>query len=89
MTTPTKSDTIARSPGSPATPVPRSKRKEGKRIQSGTEVVCLEFPCLKIQPIIEAKFGCDEVALIMVQLHMQFAGVRSALLRRTNAFISK
>lgn len=30
LTTPTKSDVIPRSPGSPASPVPRSKRKEGK-----------------------------------------------------------
>lgn len=30
LATPTKPDAIARSPGSPASPAPRSKRKEGK-----------------------------------------------------------
>lgn len=49
LTTPTKSDAIPRSSGSPASPVPRSKRKEGKGKQKGTYVACIEFTCLKVK----------------------------------------
>lgn len=58
LTTPTKSDVIPRSPGSSASPAPRSKRKEGKRKQKchllSTHATCTESRCLKVKTYNEA-----------------------------------
>lgn len=91
LATPTKSDAIPRSPGSPASPVPRSKRKEGKGKCKftlwSTYAACIEFSVLKGKPIMEGEFGLTWSSSYNGAI--MSAGVRSALLRQRNASASE